>query len=234
MTLHFLETFANRSSMTHVVEHRAAVSPWIWLFLNQPTDWRSKQTRARAVDQFKSIIQPAILVVDPDPVAAASIETLLKSKEHCVAIADGYTSAIKAVTREPFDLVITDESIIADTGVRLADLIHAIPDAADIPFLFTSQTQVPDVISRPNRDRNEFVIRKPFDHEAFLELVEYAMWMPHLIRSHILRMHQQQGLAQPHIEARTGQNAPASNAASPRLPQMDFGSAPSTPLSHLS
>ena len=179
------------------------------------------------MDQFKSILQPSILVVDRDPVAAASIATLLRSKEYGVEVVDGCTAAIKAVTREPFDLVITEETLCADTGVRLADLIHATPDSADIPFLFTSDSQIPDVISRPNRARNEFIIRKPFDHSAFLELVEYAMWMPHLIRSHILRIHQQQGLAQPHIDA----HSRSESSTAPLLPQVDFGQSATSPLS---
>ncbi len=179
------------------------------------------------MDQFKSFIQPAILVVDRDPIATANIETLLRTKDHCVEVTHDCNAAIKAVTRDSFDLVIADVRLAADTGVSLANLIHAVPEASDIPFLYTSQCQGADVISRPGRNRNEFVIRKPFDHAAFLELVEYAMWMPHLIRSHILRIHQQQGLGQPHIEtAITGKSQTSTESV---FPEVSFNAgAPST------
>jgi len=199
------------------------------LDLAQPNNGLAdKANLGKAVDQFKSLIQPAILVVDRDAVATANISALLHTKDHCVEVAHDCTAAIKAVTRDAYDLVIADQSLAADTGVSLADLIHAIPEAADIPFLFTSDNQGPDVISRPNRNRNEFIIRKPFDHEAFLELVEYAMWMPHLIRSHILRIHQQQGLSQPHIDAViTGKSQ---SPASP-FPDVGIGAISTSPLS---
>ena len=156
------------------------------------------------MDKFDNrLTQTTILVVDPDDTALADISMLLETRKLYVRTASSLAQAIKIVTREAIDLIIADETLRADTGLSLAELARAVPGAADIPFLFTTQTQTPGVISRPMENRNAFFIRKPFDHKAFLDLVEYAMWMPHLIRSHIVRIHQQQGLAHPRIATKT-------------------------------
>ena len=106
--------------------------------------------------------------------------------------------ALNIAAQQSLDLVICDSNIRAGTGVDVPALVNRVPKNSDVPFLFTSSSQIPDVISRRREDRNVFFIRKPFEHEAFVELVEYAMWMPNLIRSHIEKIHQQQGLRKPH------------------------------------
>ncbi len=139
-----------------------------------------------------------ILVADSDELSLALIKTSLETQDIAVASALDCDTALRHAVNGQFNLVISDCEMQTSTGVPLEMLIHSIPEQSDLPFLFTSARQKPDVISRRRNDRNVFFIRKPFDHEAFLELVEFAMWMPHLIRSHIERVHEKQGLSQPH------------------------------------
>ncbi|QEG21926.1 response regulator [Mariniblastus fucicola] len=142
-----------------------------------------------------------ILIVDADELSLALIRASLETQDYLALSAFDCGKALDYAASESLDLVICDCDMLTDTGVHVQALIHSIPRNADVPFLFTSSSQKPDVISRRRDDRNVFFIRKPFEHEAFLELVEYAMWMPNLIRSHIEKMHLQQGLKRPHVAA---------------------------------
>lgn len=139
-----------------------------------------------------------ILIVDSDELSLALIRASLEAVAIEAFSAFDCDQALDVAARESLDLVICDCEMRANTGVDVQTLIHSVPKNSDVPFLFTSCSQQPDVISRRCNDRNVFFIRKPFEHEAFVEFVEYAMWMPNLIRSHIEKMHQQQGLKRPH------------------------------------
>lgn len=149
-----------------------------------------------------------ILIVDSDELSVALIRASLETQHYLAFAALDCNQALKLAANESFDLVICDCEMRADTGVYFQMLAHSIPKNMDVPFLYTSSSQKPDVISRRRGDRNVFFIRKPFDHESFLELVEYAMLMPNLIRSHIEKMHLQQGLKRPHSASNAGEIFP--------------------------
>jgi CheY-like chemotaxis protein len=150
-----------------------------------------------------------ILIVDEDELSLALIRASLETRSYLVDSAFTCDQALDVAAKVQLDLVICDSDVRTDTGVHVHTLIQRVPINADVKLLFTSASQIPDVISRRRNDRNVFFIRKPFEHEAFLELVEYAMWMPHSIRSHIAKMHQQQGLRRPHTVAEEGKIMPA-------------------------
>ena len=168
-------------------------------------DWRSflNEATVRQKNQIR------ILIVDEDELSLALIRASLETRDYAVHSAFTCDQALDIAAKEQLDLVICDFDVRADTGVHVQTLIQRVPRNTDVPFLFTSASQIPDVISRRRNDRNVFFIRKPFEHEAFLELVEFAMWMPNLIRSHIEKMHQQQGLKRPHALPESGKLLPA-------------------------
>lgn len=167
-------------------------------------DWRSNLKEA-TVRQKPTI---RILIVDPDELSLALIRASLETQDYLAHSAFDCDQALTVAAKEPLDLVICDSDLRADTGVDVQTLIHRVPANSDVPFLFTSCSQKPDVISRRCNDRNVFFVRKPFEHEAFLELVEFAMWMPNSIRSHIEKMHLQQGLKRPHSVTEGGKLFP--------------------------
>jgi len=143
-------------------------------------------------------ISTQILIVDSDELSLALIRASLEAVAIRAFSALDCDRALDVAACESLDLVICDCDMRANTGVDVQTLIHRVPENSDVPFLFTSCSQKADVISRRQHDRNVFFIRKPFEHEAFVELVEYAMWMPSLIRTHIEKIHKQQGLSRPH------------------------------------
>lgn len=168
-------------------------------------DWRSLLNEATVRQKNKT----RILIVDEDELSLALIRASLETRDYLVDSAFTCDQALDVAAKEQLDLVICDFDVRANTGVHVQALIQRVPKNLQVPFLFTSASQIPDVISRRRDDRNVFFIRKPFEHEAFLELVEFAMLMPNLIRSHIAKMHREQGLKRPHALTETAKIMPA-------------------------
>ncbi|MBI2479174.1 MAG: response regulator [Planctomycetia bacterium] len=57
----------------------------------------------------------------------------------------------------------------------------------DVPVLFVSSAQMPDIIRRTHDAGGTYYLRKPFDPDVLIELVGKALWMPHLVKSRFER-----------------------------------------------
>lgn len=138
-----------------------------------------------------------ILIVEQDELSLAEIQASLESRRIATFSARDSQHALDIAADHSLDLVICDADTKAETGVPLQTLIQSVPRNTNVPFLFTSVSQTSDVISRKVGDRNVFFIRKPCEHESLVTLVEFAMWTPQLIRTHIRSTHMRQGLSPP-------------------------------------
>ncbi len=141
------------------------------------------------------ITSPTILVVDPCGLDLTATSALLHDNGYDVHCAQDVDAALKAAQSLPIDLVIYDVSIDHETTESLLDKIRALPERNDVPAMFISSTQTPDVVRRTDQYGSSYYLRKPFESEVMLELVDKALWMPHLVNNHIL---------QPHFNVKTG------------------------------
>ncbi len=139
---------------------------------------------------MNSMLKPGILVADPDPIALAQTVSVFSPNDFRVFTAVCRESALATATAVQLDLLIIDLAVDAmETGSDLIDEIHAIPERSDVPVIFTSAGQLPDVIRRQHDFGGAYHIRKPFDATVMITLVERALWMPHLVQSHVSRPH---------------------------------------------
>jgi CheY-like chemotaxis protein len=154
---------------------------------------------------MRHLEQASILVVDFDVETLYSIASLLLSQDHRVLTARDSSTAYQIGANEELDLLITDLRIGAkgvgeESGLHLASSIKASPSKCDLPVMFTSANQAPGVIRRNHAFGTSFHVRKPIDTDVILELVEQALWLPHLVESHLA----EQSVPQPHMSIRSG------------------------------
>jgi DNA-binding NarL/FixJ family response regulator len=71
----------------------------------------------------------------------------------------------------------------------------------DVPMMFVSATQLPDIVRRSHDAGGAYYLRKPLDPEVLVELVGKALWLPHLVQSR-LAMHQPKNQPVPAPSAR--------------------------------
>src|SRR6185369_9588956 len=134
--------------------------------------------------------EPAeILIVDEDSLSLASATEALDAAGHVVYQARDRRSALKIATTEALDLVICDVSIGGDSGLELSRELRRLPGMQDVPVMFISRTQLPDIVRRSHEAGAAYYLRKPLDPEVLIDLVGKALWMPHLVHSR-LSMHE--------------------------------------------
>lgn len=122
-----------------------------------------------------------ILVVDSDPVLLTGTAAVLHTAGyecHCARDSQG---ALKAARTLPLDLIICDVQLGGESGLDLCRHIRQLPGCIDVPVMFASSQQLPDIVRRSYEAGAAYYLRKPFDPEVLIELVSKALWMPHLV-----------------------------------------------------
>src|SRR5436190_15078156 len=134
--------------------------------------------------------EPAeILLIDEDPLALASATTALDSAGHVVYQARDRMTALRVARSEALDLVICDVNLGGDSGLDLTRELRRLPGMQDVPVMFISRTQLPDIVRRSHEAGAAYYLRKPLDPEVLIDLVGKALWLPHLVQTR-LSMHQ--------------------------------------------
>lgn len=128
---------------------------------------------------------PTILAIDPDPVSLAAISTALDCQGHQVHGAPSSAIALDLASKLPLDLIITELNVDELGGIELLMQIRSNPRSADVPVMFVSPNQAPNVIRRIHEFGAAYHLKKPFDGQVLQELTQRALWMPHLVHSHL-------------------------------------------------
>ena len=147
-----------------------------------------------------SALQPTILVVDADEVACQFACATLQSRGYkTIAAADIAAAIWTASDSDLFlDLILCDLKVDQQTGSDIVDAIQRMPFRHDLPAMFTSRHQITDVVLKRHAKRGAYHIKKPYDTELLIDLVDRSLWMPHLVNSHIEKHHSAQPLPAPH------------------------------------
>lgn len=132
--------------------------------------------------------QVSILVVDHEAATRRQIyDLLLTDGFGCRAVATA-SAAQLAVTEKAPDLLICDIELGPDSGLELYGRIKR---SVDCPVVFLSDSRTQETVLNARRAGGTYFLSKPFDPMVLLELVDKALWMPHLVRRHMdLAAHQ--------------------------------------------
>jgi CheY-like chemotaxis protein len=134
--------------------------------------------------------QPAeILVIDFDPLTLMGTAAVLDMAGYVCHCARDRQAAIKAAQTIGLDLVICDVNLGGQSGLDLCRELRRLPGMQDVPVMFVSTSQLPDIVRRSHEAGGAYYLRKPFDPSVLIELVGKALWLPHVVQSR-LAMHQ--------------------------------------------
>jgi len=134
--------------------------------------------------------EPAeILLIDEDNAALASASDALEAAGHIVYQAGDRVAALRIARSEGLDLVICDMHVGGDSGVELTRELRRLPGMQDVPVMFISRTQLPDIVRRSHEAGAAYYLRKPLDPQVLTDLVGKALWLPHLVQTR-LAMHE--------------------------------------------
>lgn len=141
------------------------------------------------------LTSPSILLVDSDSESLFFLASILIAHNYRVITSRSSQDALKYSLGEPLDLLITENRLSDGDGITLVSNIREASEHSDLPVMYLSQSQKAGVIRRMHDFGAAFHLKKPIVPSAFIELVERALWMPHLVRNQI----EQNTIKQPHV-----------------------------------
>jgi len=132
--------------------------------------------------------EPAeILLIDADSLAQSAALEVLQRAGHSVLLACDRAVALRIASAQALDLVICDVHLGDDSGLEVCRELRRLPGMQDVPVMFISSTQLPDIIRRSHDAGGAYYLRKPLDPEVLVDLVSKALWLPHLVHSRLDR-----------------------------------------------
>lgn len=134
---------------------------------------------------MQSYPKPLVLVIDDEAEVLGQVATVLSSAGYDCHCCDTAEAALEFARSTPPQLIISDINLHGHSGLELCQQIKQDPALVEVPVMFLSGAQIPDIIRRSHAVGGSYYLRKPFDPEVLLELMQKALWMPHVAHSHL-------------------------------------------------
>ena len=115
-----------------------------------------------------------VLIIDSDPITMTGMAAVLDMSGYECHCARGEEAAMKAAKTLPLDLIICDVNLAGESGLDLCQSIRQQDGLSDVPLMFVSSAQRPDIIRRTHEAGAAYYLRKPFDPEELLRAVRRA------------------------------------------------------------
>jgi len=144
--------------------------------------------------------KPTILIIDDQPDGLTQAMEILGNRDYGVTAATCAEAAVRESSQSGPDLMLCD--ILFHRRCRQGDLIaeiHKLPRCANMPVIFSSFGQKAGVIRRQHHFGGAYHVKKPFDANVLIALVERSLWMPQFVQTHVSRPHFHVGPSAPAI-----------------------------------
>ena len=120
-------------------------------------------------------VQPLILVADHEQTLLEEVMAALTASGFACRCCTTAEQALTEADRLLPDLILADTNLQGDSGMEMWQLLQQNPRLADVPTMFLSGMQIPDIIRRNNGARGSYYLRKPFAAEVLIELIDTAL-----------------------------------------------------------
>lgn len=131
--------------------------------------------------------RPLILVIDDEPEVLGDVASLLTGAGYECHCCGSTETALQSARSTPPDLIICDVCLDGQSGRKLCRQIKRDHALQDLPVMFLSGGQIPDVNPRSHTPAEACCPRKPLNPDVLMELVDKALWMPHLVAPGLAR-----------------------------------------------
>lgn len=136
----------------------------------------SRSSNLNSLDSPKAVI----LAIDDDPATVADIVRILGAGGYTCHCCRDLASAAEQFAAVSPDLVIADLSLAGPNGRLLKESIRREVGYLDVPLMFLSNAQGPDIIHRHGECGGVYYVRRPLNVLVLLELVDKALSKPQL------------------------------------------------------
>lgn len=116
-----------------------------------------------------------ILIVEDDETQIAPLEHRLTRQGYRVAAVQSGAEARDAVTRFRPDLVLLDLRLPDQDGFELCAQLADHPSTCGVPIIVLSALETPDIVRQARSAGGSYYVRKPYDPNVLLTLIEQAL-----------------------------------------------------------
>ena len=107
------------------------------------------------------------------------IREVLAEAEFACCCCTTAAEAFDAALANPPDLIVCDLNLHGESGLETCQQIKRSPGMEDVPVMFLSGAQRPDIIRRsPGTGDGVYCLRKPFAPKVLVELIDQAIGVP--------------------------------------------------------
>ena len=125
-----------------------------------------------------------IVIIDDETSVRAEVAEILTDDGYVCHEFDGAAAVRQGMADLSPDLIISDINLDGDSGLELCRELKKTYDLAHVPVIFLSGAEIPNIIRRAHAAGGSYYLRKPFDPSVLNELVDKALWLPHLADAH--------------------------------------------------
>jgi len=116
-----------------------------------------------------------VLVVEDDERLALALSIRMKAQGYATWTAGDAISALSLALRVNPDLILLDISLPAGSGFTLIEQLDQFPETREIPIIFATACKDPELRCRALDLGVAGVLRKPYDAEELLAVVEHTL-----------------------------------------------------------
>jgi DNA-binding response OmpR family regulator len=119
-----------------------------------------------------------ILAIEDDPATIADMVRILGAGGYtCQCCRDVQSAAAQFAAGSP-DLIIADLALVGPNGYLLKESLRREHGFTDVPLMYLTNAQGPDIVHRHGESGGVYYVRKPLNVVVLLELVDKALWKP--------------------------------------------------------
>jgi CheY-like chemotaxis protein len=119
--------------------------------------------------------RPLILAIDDDREVLDEVTAVLSGANLACHGCTTSEEALSAVQENSPDLILCDLNLNGESGLELYQRIKQQPGLENVPVMFLSTAQLPDIIRRSFNAVSTYCLRKPFDPTVLVELIDQAL-----------------------------------------------------------
>lgn len=125
--------------------------------------------------------QASVLVVDEDPLMLMAMGSVLNMQGYRSVMARTEAIAKDSISSGEFDvLVLSIEEL--EAGCQFASRLRTAETTRDIPIIFLVPEHKADWNPKLSEHGGVFSVVKPIEPDQLIELVDKALWLPHIAR----------------------------------------------------
>ena len=123
----------------------------------------------------RGVQRRSILIVEDDAAMADVLSVRLDRQGFATLIAESGQSALKSLRAQKPDLILLDLRLPDMDGFELCQELVDDEETCEIPVIILSGLERPDIIRRSRAAGCHYFVRKPYDPNALLTLIQQAI-----------------------------------------------------------